>query len=1356
MRNWIFFLVLGLSLVQAEVVINEVHYDPQDETEPLEFIEIYNNGSKEVDLSGWQLTDAVSFTFPANTLLPVGEFLVIGEDPGELNSEYGVSALGPWVGSLSNQGEEIDLRDSLGVLQDQVDYGVGFPWPTASRGAGGSMSLISPDLDNDLGGSWRTSGTNLSSGGGTYLSEADKNWRYRKGTSEASSPVDEWRELDFVEDGSWLPGQTPIGIGDGDDNTFLGDMQTNYTSVYLRREFEIPPGNVPQTLTLRLYVDDGAVVWINGVEVERAHVKDGFQAYDSTAINHEAEWEEFTIPNAGGFLNEGTNIIAIHAFNERIGSSDFSIDAELMASTDGPLFGDPSPGLANFPAGIPVPPAIRQVRHTPEEPGSGDDVVISARITDPEGMGTVSLDYQIVSPGDYIRKSDAEYETSWTSVTMSTAGDGVYSATLPAALQNHRQLVRYRIHFEDKVGAAETVPYADDEQGNFAYFVYDGLPGWTGSFTPSSADETFSPDLMDDVASYKLIANSTDVTNSQYSSGSDGVHMLGTFIYDGKVYDHIEFENRGEFSTYVSGKNKWRIHFNRARRFHGRDNWGEKYDRDWSTLNLQPLSSPWAAVNRGMAGLDEAVPFRLYELCGVPSPKTHYFSFRVIDEATEVHPTDQYRGDLWGLYMVVEQPTGSFLDERGLADGNVYKIESGSGDKKEQGDTQVTNSSDWTSFYSASNSAQTEQWWRDNMHMPTYYSMRALNRFTGNVDIRIGANHYFYHEPTQDQWHVIPWDLDMMFIAETHQAGHIRQQNALSHSALAREFRNRSRELLDLLGSDGDVAGGQIGQLLDEYAQIVNPTGQAKTWADVDANLWNYHPRTRGNPNTHSGQSNHKGNFYYSPYVDSRRGGTYTRTLVSEDHEGFVQHLLDYTTDTFSGGSWIPGNGVPAGYGYEYLKREANDASIPNRPIVTYEGSAGFPVDDLAFNSTDFSDGTGSFAMMRWRVARIAAPGLAGYVDGEPRSYEVETLFQSDDIFSFRPDYQFDPALLEPGNTYRVRVQHEDSTGRTSHWSEPVEFVAGVPSLAVLTDNLVISELMYHPHPAGPGELQVDQDDFEYLELKNVSDSVTVSLDNLSFTDGIEFDFSGSPISSLGPGECLLLVKNQAAFESRYGAGLPIAGVFDGRLSNGGERIILSYFVNTAVIDFSYSDDDPWPAEADGDGVALVLDDSFPAVDHGVVGNWSAGAGGGSPGLAEPECPTFSSWRDGRFTVAQLADDLVSGEQADPDGDLLTNLLEFALGTDPLVADRGVVEMTFVNDNGLDYAALKFPRLVCRHHLSYVVEWSEDLENWDSEMVSLETFSDQGDGTEVAIVRATTPLEGSSQSFMRLRVVESP
>ena len=103
----------------------------------------------------------------------------------------------------------------------------------------------------------------------------------------------------------------------------------------------------------------------------------------------------------------------------------------------------------------------------------------------------------------------------------------------------------------------------------------------------------------------------------------------------------------------------------------------------------------------------------------------------------------------------------------------------------------------------------------------------------------------------------MPWDLDMLIIPETHWQGSINIERCLNqHRALKIEFKNRARELLDLLLDDASPTGGQIGQFIDEHARFINPPGDPLTFVDVDQFMWNYHPRTAGS---------HRGQFYVSP-----------------------------------------------------------------------------------------------------------------------------------------------------------------------------------------------------------------------------------------------------------------------------------------------------------------------------------------------------------------------------------------------------------------------------------------------------------------------------------------------------------
>ena len=1318
------------SAAALGVVINEVHYDADPKTEEAEFVELYNAGDLAVDLSGWSLLGVGDFTFPNGTSIDPGSFIVIAEDIATMQSKFGVTTSHQFSGSLSVEGDDLRLLDGGGAEVDRVDYKAGFPWPSAARGTGASMELIHPALDNDLGASWRSSGTGPVGPEVTYL-PAGSNWNYRKGTSEASNPVGAWREPSFFEDATWLPGVTPIGYGDGDDVTVLGEMQSNYTSVYLRKSFTVPADQIPPRLLVRVYCDDGAIVWINGQEVGRVSVTGGDKAFNGTGTNHEAVWEEILVNNASNVLVGGSNIIAIHALNASSGSSDFSIDAELKTPEPGTVTGNPTPGAANSvaaPTPSAAPPAIRQVDHTPEQPAGGEEVKVTALITDPDGVGPVTLSYQILDPGSYIRKSDGTFDTNWIDVSMvddgtagdASAGDSVFTATMPPALQVHRRVIRYRINLEDSLGNEIRVPYADDEQPNFAYFVYDGVPSWTAAKQPgSTAAQTIPAEAMGNSQPvYHLIANSTDVTNSQYSSGSDGVRMWGTLVYQGRVYDHIQFYNRGEASTYVSGKNKWRFKFNRTHDFRARDAYGKRYLTSWKTLNFNSCASPWLSSQRGIAGLNEMVPHRLYQLASVTGASTHHVHFRVIDGTAEA-PSDQYTGDFWGLYQAIQHPDGRFLDEFGLPDGNVYKIQGGGGDKKNQGPTQVEDSSDWNSFYAASANLNTVQWWQDNFHLESYYGFRAINRATGNVDLRDTTNYYFYHEPTAEQWRVIPWDLDMMYAPVKHVwSGVIRADRCLDHPEIRLGFRNRCRELGDLLFSDINRDGGHAAQLVDEISQFVNPSGVPLTMVDADEFMWSFHPRTRGG---------HRGPWYQLSRAENGLQTNYLRTIPTGDHEGFQQNIIDYMYD-IDPTPFAVNDQDEDGYGWGYLAQEAADNAIPNTPTITYTGEEGFPTDRLGFQSSAFSDpqGSGTFGSIQWRVGEIYHSGTPGYVAGDPWKYEVEEVWSA----SGGTTVAIPTSALRPGGTYRARVRHFDDSGRGSHWSDSIEFIAGDPNVMPYRDGLVISEVMYHP--AG-NEL------LEYVEVHNVG-GVTLNLNGVRFTKGIDFDFPDG--TTIAPGAYLLIVADIATFEARYGLGLPIAGQWESgdRLSNGGENLKLSLGQGTSIHEFAYDDISPWPVAADGVGYSLTLACPVSGIDHSDSGNWRASVLlDGSPGASDSV--SLDDW----LTIHGLSP---GDELTDSDFDGISAIIEYVTGTNPNIPTGDPITLEQVD--GEFQFSYERSRSACG--VTVTNEFSDDLLEWSPGAVV--STSPVAGGNDLVVISSSPP--AGPRKFARLKVVTTP
>ena len=98
-----------------------------------------------------------------------------------------------------------------------------------------------------------------------------------------------------------------------------------------------------------------------------------------------------------------------------------------------------------------------------------------------------------------------------------------------------------------------------------------------------------------------------------------------------------------------------------------------------------------------------------------------------------------------------------------------------------------------------------------------------------------------------------------------------------------------------------------------------------------------------------------------------------------------------------------------------------------------------------------------------------------------PGKYEIEAAWESDELTTFESDVAIPASAVTAGRIYRVRCKMKDTSGRWSHWSAPVQFVAGEPVAAGVAADLRITELMYNPLP----DETLDGDEFEFIELKN-------------------------------------------------------------------------------------------------------------------------------------------------------------------------------------------------------------------------------------------------------------------------------
>jgi hypothetical protein len=142
------------------IVINEIHYNPsgdlQGDDDNYEFVELFNAGTTDINLSNYAFTRGIDFKFPSETFMAPGEYIVIARNKTTYEGN-GFQVFQFTDSALANEGEAISLYDNRAVLIDSVEFNDKAPWPTLPDGNGPSLELAEPFLDNSLAGSWSAS-----------------------------------------------------------------------------------------------------------------------------------------------------------------------------------------------------------------------------------------------------------------------------------------------------------------------------------------------------------------------------------------------------------------------------------------------------------------------------------------------------------------------------------------------------------------------------------------------------------------------------------------------------------------------------------------------------------------------------------------------------------------------------------------------------------------------------------------------------------------------------------------------------------------------------------------------------------------------------------------------------------------------------------------------------------------------------------------------------------------------------------------------------------------------------------------------------------------------------------------------
>ncbi len=916
----------------------------------------------------------------------------------------------------------------------------------------------------------------------------------------------------------------------------VGSVMTNINaSAYLRLPFNVANVSDVSGLTLRMKYDDGFVAYINGNPVAGDNVPETTN-WNSAAASVRADtdarqFQDFNLDVFKDFLVNGNNVLAIHGLNASPTDLDFLIAAELIATkatldvSGKRYFAGPTPGSVNGVGTTTIGPLVTKANHEPAEPADAEDLVVSARVSPTlNAIGSVNLYYRVMFGAEV-------------SVPMlddglhgdGVAGDGVYGAAIPHAAYTPGQMVRYYFIAEDSANNQTRQPAGEDAINSSQYF---------GTVVKD-------PSLTN---SLPVLHWFTPVTVSSTTFRSVSMYWKGEF------YDNIKMNTHGQSSGGFRN-HSFNVDFNPDHNF--------KPDDGIPRVDDINLLSSYADKSHMRLMLS----YQIYKDSGPRAPYHYVVPARM-----------QSNGVFHSIMHITENGDDNYLERIGRdPNGALYKMYTSPVDQNqaEKKTRRFEDKSDFLALVAGINSATNRTYIFDNVDVSESINFFAAMIVTASVDC-CHKNFYLYRDSECDgEWEMLPWDLDLSFGrnwqgGETYWDDRVYPNNGLfvggsfplgpylfnSNPNTRAMYLRRVRTLQDqLLQTNGTPAADlNFEKQIDHWADLMTADGE------LDLEKWG----TWG-----GGASGAGGNS--GPYIGPT--SPFWRTLpeaVQELKTNYLVNRRKFVFDQKMNNAQFP-DAQPTNAVINFGALEYNPSSgdqneeyfqlvNPNNYAVDISGWKISGAVNHTFQGGVVIPAAGSsnilFVVANKQAFRARTSGPRGgqgfYIEGPYKgqlSARGETLVLSDPT----------------GRIVRTNLYQGNPSG-------PQQY-------------LRITEIMYHP-PKPPAGSPYEGEEFEYIELRNTGPSV-LSLTGVRFTAGVSFDFTGSAVTSLAPGAYVLVVKNLAAFTSRYGANPNVAGQYVGTLDNSGENLRLDDSVGEKILDFNYNNS--WYPITDGPGASLVI-----------------------------------------------------------------------------------------------------------------------------------------------------------------------
>ena len=135
-----------------EIVVSEINYNAEETVNAGNWIELWNHGIADVNISGWKIKDADPlhiYVIPEGTILSADERIVVAVDTILFQDQHPeiINWIGPLGFGLDNSSETIQLFDIQNNIKLNFSFLDDAPWPGGADGQGRTMELSSPLID---------------------------------------------------------------------------------------------------------------------------------------------------------------------------------------------------------------------------------------------------------------------------------------------------------------------------------------------------------------------------------------------------------------------------------------------------------------------------------------------------------------------------------------------------------------------------------------------------------------------------------------------------------------------------------------------------------------------------------------------------------------------------------------------------------------------------------------------------------------------------------------------------------------------------------------------------------------------------------------------------------------------------------------------------------------------------------------------------------------------------------------------------------------------------------------------------------------------------------------------------------